>query len=249
MRTPVIAGNWKMFKTAAETAEFFAELKPLVAASTGREIVIAPTAPALAAAVEATKDSDIKISAQNLHWEAEGAFTGEISAGMITAIGCSHVIIGHSERRRLFGETDGTVHLKTLSALEAGLTPIVCVGETLEQREADNTATVLREQFTTGLGALTAEQFSRIIVAYEPVWAIGTGRSATPEIAGEAHGILRSLVTDRFGGDVAESLRILYGGSVKPENVEALMARDEIDGALVGRASLKPKSFAELVNC
>ncbi len=249
MRTPVIAGNWKMFKTTAETAEFFAELKPLVAATADREIVIAPTAPALAAAVDGTKDSDIKISAQNLHWEREGAFTGEISAGMITAIGCSHVIIGHSERRQLFGETDGTVHLKTLAALEAGLTPIVCVGETLEQREANNTGTVLREQFTTGLGALTAEQFSRIIVAYEPVWAIGTGRTATPEIAGESHGILRSLVTDRFGGDVAESLRILYGGSVKPENVEALMAREEIDGALVGGASLKPKLFADLVNC
>ena len=248
MRTPVIAGNWKMFKTAAETAAFLTELKPLVAGVTNREIVIAPTAPALAAAVEAAQGSEIKISAQNLHWAAKGAFTGEISAAMITAIGCSHVIIGHSERRQLFGETDGTVHLKTLAALEAGLTPIVCVGETLDQREANNTATVLREQFTTGLGALTAEQFSRIIVAYEPVWAIGTGLTATPEIAGESHSILRSLVTDRFGGEIAQSLRILYGGSVKPGNVEALMEREEIDGALVGGASLEPQSFAALVN-
>ncbi len=247
MRTPLVAGNWKMFKTVAESAEFLTTLKPLVAGVVNCEVVIAPTAPALAAAVEATRGSSIEICAQNLHWEPEGAFTGEISARMIAAIGCSHVIIGHSERRRLFGETDGAVHLKTLAALEAGITPIVCVGETLEQRDAGNTEVVLREQFLTGLGTLTAEQFSRIIVAYEPVWAIGTGRTATPEIAGESHGILRDLAANRFGVDAAESLRILYGGSVKSTNVEGLMAREEIDGVLVGGASLEPESFAVLV--
>ena len=180
MRIPVVAGNWKMFKTAAETAEFLTTLKPLVAGAAGCEIVVAPPAPALAAAVAAARGSAVRIGAQNLHWAPEGAFTGEISAQMIAAAGCSHVIVGHSERRRHFGETDGAVHLKTLAALEAGLAPIVCVGETLEQREAGNTEIVLREQFLTGLGALTAAQFSRIIVAYEPVWAIGTGRTATP---------------------------------------------------------------------
>jgi triosephosphate isomerase len=237
-----------MYKTVAETTEFITALKPLIDGVADREVVIAPTAPALAAAVAAAKGSTIKVSAQNLYWEFEGAFTGEMSAGMITAVGCTHVIIGHSERRQYFGETDGTVHLKTMTALDAGLTPIVCVGETLAQREADNTEAVLREQFTTGLGALTPEQFSRIIVAYEPVWAIGTGKTATPEMAGESHGILRRLAADQFGGDLAESLRILYGGSVKPANVKALMARVEIDGALVGGASLQPESFAALVN-
>ena len=248
MRIPVVAGNWKMFKTAAETAEFLTTLKPLVAGAAGCEIVVAPPAPALAAAVAAARGSAVRIGAQNLHWAPEGAFTGEISAQMIAAAGCSHVIVGHSERRRHFGETDGAVHLKTLAALEAGLAPIVCVGETLEQREAGNTEVVLREQFLTGLGALTAAQFSRIIVAYEPVWAIGTGRTATPQIAAEAHRILRALAAERFGAEAAQSLRILYGGSVKPANVEGLMADEEIDGVLVGGASLEPKSFAALVN-
>ncbi len=248
MRTPVVAGNWKMFKTDAETVEFLTTLQPLVAGAAGCEIVIAPTAPALAAAVEAARGSAVKIGAQNLHWEAEGAFTGEISARMIAAVGCSHVIVGHSERRRYFGETDGHVHLKTLAALEAGLAPIACVGETLQQRDAGNTEIVLREQFLTGLGALTRAQFSRIIVAYEPVWAIGTGRTATPEIAAQAHRILRAVAAERFGGDAAQSLRILYGGSVKPANVEKLLAREEVDGVLVGGASLEPESFAVLAN-
>lgn len=247
MRTPVVAGNWKMFKTAAETTAFLTALKPLVAGVSGCEIVIAPPATALAAAVEAARGSAVAVAAQNLHWEPQGAFTGEISAGMIAAAGCRHVLVGHSERRQYFGETDGNVHLKTLAALEAGLTPIVCVGETLEQRDAGNAEVVLREQFLTGLGALTAAQFSRIITAYEPVWAIGTGRTATPQIAGESHGVLRALAAERFGAEAAQSLCILYGGSVKPANVEGLTAREEIDGVLVGGASLEAQSFAALV--
>lgn len=247
MRTPVVAGNWKMFKTAAETTAFLTALKPRIAGVSGCEIVIAPPATALAAAVEAARGSAVAVAAQNLHWEPQGAFTGEISAGMIAAAGCSHVLVGHSERRQYFGETDGNVHLKTLAALEAGLTPIVCVGETLEQRDAGNAEVVLREQFLTGLGALTAAQFSRIITAYEPVWAIGTGRTATPQIAGESHGVLRALAAERFGAEAARGLRILYGGSVKPANVEGLTAREEIDGVLVGGASLEAQSFAALV--
>ena len=249
MRTPVVAGNWKMFKTAAETTAFLSALQPRIAGVSGCEIIIAPPATALAAAVAAARGGAVAIAAQNLHWEPQGAFTGEISAGMIAAAGCRCVLVGHSERRQYFGETDGNVHLKTLAALEAGLTPIVCVGETLQQRDAGNTEIVLREQFATGLGALTAEQFSRIITAYEPVWAIGTGRTATPEIAAESHAVLRALAAERFGGAAADGLRILYGGSVKPANAAGLMAREEIDGVLVGGASLEPESFAALVRC
>ncbi len=247
MRTPVIAGNWKMHKTASEAAAFVESLRPVAEGIRDREIVLAPTFPALPAAVQAARGSNIQISAQNLHWEDRGAFTGEVSAGMLAAIGCSHVIIGHSERRQYCGETDGTVHLKVLAALEAGLTPIVCVGETLEQREAGNTETVLKEQFSAGVGALEADQFRRLILAYEPVWAIGTGRTATPEIAEASHRMLRSLAANRFGAPVASALRILYGGSVKPANIAGLLEREEIDGGLVGGASLDQESFAALV--
>ena len=236
-----------MHKTACEAAAFVESLRSVAEGICDREIVLAPTFPALPAAVQAARGSNIQISAQNLHWEDKGAFTGEVSAGMLTAIGCSHVIIGHSERRQYFGETDGAVHLKVLAALEAGLTPIVCVGETLAQREAGNTETVLKEQFSAGVGGLEADQFRRLILAYEPVWAIGTGRTATPEIAEASHRALRSLAAERHGTPVAEALRILYGGSVKPSNIAGLLEREEIDGGLVGGASLDPESFAALL--
>ena len=198
MRRPVIAGNWKMYKTQAETRAFFAAFLPLVAATKHCDIIVAPPFTALAAAVEAARGSAIGIAAQNLHWEREGAFTGEVSARMLVEAGCTGVIIGHSERRQYFGETDETVHRKTKAALEAGLTPIVCVGETLSEREANLTDAVLKRQFKDGLGALTPAEFSRILIAYEPVWAIGTGRTATPEIAAEAHRHIRNLVAARI---------------------------------------------------
>ena len=247
MRIPVVAGNWKMHKTAAESAAFIEAVKATAEGADDREIVLAPPFPALAAAVEAAEGTRIQISAQNLHWEAKGAYTGEVSAGMLAAIGCSHVIIGHSERREYFGETDGTVHLKILAALDAGLTPIVCVGESLEQREAGNTDAVLREQFSAGMGALEPGQFGHLVLAYEPIWAIGTGRTATPDIAAEAHSLLRSLAKDRFGDSVADGLRILYGGSVNPSNFSGLLEREDIDGGLVGGASLALESFQGLL--
>jgi triosephosphate isomerase (TIM) len=243
-----MAGNWKMFKTRVETRAFFAAFKPLVAGVTHCDIVIAPTFTSLAAAVESAADSNIAIAAQNLHWEKQGAFTGEISAPMILESGCSCVIIGHSERRQLFGETDDTVAKKIRAALDAPLAPIVCVGETLDQRNANETENVLARQFTGALASLTAHDFSRILIAYEPVWAIGTGRTATPEIAADAHKFLRKQAAGHFGADAASALRILYGGSVKPDNVKALMAQPDIDGALVGGASLDANSFASIVN-
>ena len=247
MRKPIVAGNWKMYKTADEAAAFIRAIRSAAEGASDREIVIAPAFPALPAAVEAARGTSIQISAQNLHWEENGAYTGEVSGAMLTAIGCSHVIVGHSERRQYFGETDGTVLLRTLASLESGLTPIVCVGETIEQREAGNTESVLREQFTAGIGSLEPEQFAGLILAYEPVWAIGTGRTATPEIAEAAHDVIRSLASDRFGDSAAQTVRILYGGSVKPSNFSSLLARDGIDGGLVGGASLDANSFAALV--
>lgn len=246
MRTAIVAGNWKMYKTAAEAVACVESIRAAVGEVTEREVILAPPFPALTAAVEAARGSNIQISAQNLHWEANGAYTGEVSADMLVAVGCSHVIIGHSERRQYFGETDGSVHLKVLAALDAGLTPIVCVGETLDQREAGNTAAVLKEQFTAGIGSLRPEQFSKLILAYEPVWAIGTGRTATPEIAAEAHSMLRSMAGIQFGS-LADSVRILYGGSVNPSNFGGLLERDGIDGGLVGGASLDPESFVALI--
>ncbi len=248
MRRPVIAGNWKMYKTQAETRAFFEAFRPLVAGSTHCDIVIAPPFTALAAAVAAASGSAISIAAQDVHWEAEGAFTGEVSARMLVEAGCRYVIIGHSERRQYFGETDEMVNKKARAALDADLVPMVCVGETLAQREAGETERVLERQFTAGLAALTGAQFSRIIIAYEPVWAIGTGRTATPEMAAEAHSFLRRLAATNFTPERAAALRILYGGSVKPDNIRGLMAQVEIDGALVGGASLNPQSFASIVN-
>ncbi|MGH9659291.1 MAG: triose-phosphate isomerase [Bryobacteraceae bacterium] len=238
-----MAGNWKMYKTAAETSAFFERFRGLVAQSAHCEIVICPPFPALAAAVEGARGTRIGVGAQNLHWETQGAFTGEVSGPMIRAAGCSHAIIGHSERRQHFGETDETVRKRTAAAREAGLTPIVCVGETLEERESGATGAVLARQFEGGV-----ESLEGLILAYEPVWAIGTGRTATPEIAADAHRTLRERARLRFGEAAAGALRILYGGSVKPDNVRGLMAQPEIDGALVGGASLDPLSFASIVN-
>jgi len=246
-RRPVIAGNWKMFKTQADTRSFFAAFLPLVAAADHCEIVIAPPFTALAAAVDAARGSRVAIAAQNLHWEPQGAFTGEIAAPMLVEAGCRAVLIGHSERRQFFGETDATVAQKLAAALAAGLQPIVCVGESLEAREQGRTDEILRSQFAGAFAALTAREFSPILLAYEPVWAIGTGRTATPQLAAEAHRFLRAQAESRFGREAAAALRILYGGSVKPGNISGLMAEEEIDGALVGGASLDPASFAAIV--
>jgi triosephosphate isomerase (TIM) len=247
-RKPVMAGNWKMYKTAAETTSFFEKFRPLVERSEHCEIVICPPFPSLPAAVGAAQSTRVAVGAQNMFWAKEGAFTGEVSASMLKSIGCSHVIIGHSERRQYFGETNETVLKKTLAALDAGLTPIVCVGETLEHREAGQTENVLMDHCQGGTSGLSAEQFSKILIAYEPVWAIGTGKTATPEIAADAHRVIRAHASGAFGQPAANSLRILYGGSVKPDNIKGLMAQPEIDGALVGAASLDPISFASIVN-
>ena len=247
-RTPVLAGNWKMFKTVPETVGYLNEFKILTQYTEGCEIVIAPPFPALAAASEAVRGSRIRIAAQNLHWEKEGAFTGEVSAPMLRAAGCSDVIIGHSERRQYFGETDETVNRRVRAALEGGLRPIVCVGETLAEREANQTTDVLLRQIDGALASLTPESASPIIVAYEPVWAIGTGRTATPEIAEEAHQVLRDRVRENLGAETAERLRILYGGSVKLANIQGLMACSNIDGGLVGGASLEPAVMAAIIH-
>jgi triosephosphate isomerase len=243
-----MAGNWKMFKNPAETTVFFEKFLPLVERSEHCEVVICPPFVNLAAAVDAAKGSRVKVGAQNVHWAKEGAYTGEVSAPMLAAAGCTHVIIGHSERRQYFGETDETVLKRTVAALEAGLTPIVCVGETLVEREGNLTEDVLKTQFTGGIAGLTGDQFAKIVIAYEPVWAIGTGKTATPEIAADAHRVIRAAVNAKFGDAARKSVRILYGGSVKPDNVKNLMAQPEIDGALVGGASLDAASFASIVN-
>jgi triosephosphate isomerase (TIM) len=248
MRKPVIAGNWKMYKTPSEAAGFLHDLAPLVAAASHAEIVVCPPFVDVAAAVGAARGTNIGIGAQDLFWLKEGAYTGEVSGPMLVAAGCQWVIVGHSERRQYFGETDESVFKKTAAALEAGLTPIVCVGERLEEREAGKTENVLATQFAGGLAGLTPEQFARVVIAYEPIWAIGTGRTATPEMAGQAHHFLREQIGIRFGDEAAEACRILYGGSVKPDNVKGLMAREDLDGALVGGASLDPVSFAAIVN-
>jgi triosephosphate isomerase (TIM) len=248
VRRPVIAGNWKMYKTREETRTFFEAFKPLIAGASHCDVVVAPPFTDLHTAVEAARGSAVGIAAQNLHWEKEGAFTGEISARMLIEVGCKGVIIGHSERRQYFGETDQSVNKKTRAALAAGLMPIVCVGETLAEREGHKTQAVLKRQFEGGMASLTADDFSRILIAYEPVWAIGTGRTATPEIAAESHQCIRELAAARFGAEQASAVRILYGGSVKPDNIKGLMAQVEIDGALVGGASLDTKSFASIVN-
>jgi triosephosphate isomerase len=244
-----MAGNWKMYKTQSETKAFFAAFLPVIGDATHCDVVIAPPYSSIAAAVEATKGSRVAIAGQNSHWQKEGAFTGEVSGPMLVEAGCTHVIVGHSERRQYCGETDDIVAQKSRAALAVGLTPIICLGEIFTERETGKTEEVLSQQFIGGPGALTHEEFSRILLAYEPVWAIGTGRTATPEIAAAAHRFLRQCVRDQFSAEAATSVRILYGGSVKPENVQGLMAQAELDGALVGGASLDAKSFATIVNC
>lgn len=248
MRRRVIAGNWKMYKTLADTRAFFSAFTPLVSSTNFCDIIVAPPFTAISTAAEAAKNTNIAISGQNLSWSKDGAFTGEVSAAMLAEAGCRYVIVGHSERRQLFRETDDAVAKKALMALSAGLTPIVCVGETDEERTNGLEKEVLKRQFTGGPGALTPDEFSRILLAYEPVWAIGTGKVATPEIAAAAHKFIRHCAAEQFSSAHASALRILYGGSVKPDNVKGLMAQEELDGALVGGASLDPKSFASIVN-
>jgi triosephosphate isomerase (TIM) len=221
---------------------------PLVANSKHCDIVVAPPFTAVSTAFESAKGSNVAIAAQNVFWEKEGAFTGEVSTNMLVEAGCRYVIIGHSERRQFFGDTDETVAKKAKAALNAGLNPIVCVGETKAQRDSSLTHQVCKTQFAHGPGSLTPEEFSRILIAYEPVWAIGTGLTATPEMAADVHRFLRHCAAERFSAEHASALRILYGGSVKPDNIQGLMAQEELDGALVGGASLDPKSFAALVN-
>ena len=247
MRVPFIAGNWKMFKTVHETTVYVKELRGLVKDINDVTVVIAPPFTAVHAASEAARNSNVAVSAQNMYWEREGAFTGEISAGMIKEAGAEYVIIGHSERRTLFGETDVTVNRKMTAAIAASLTPIVCIGETLEQRERNETMDVLDRQIKGGLDGLSGDQVAALVMAYEPVWAIGTGRTATPAQAGEAHAHIRSRLRQWFGATAADRCLLLYGGSVKPDNIRDLMAQADVDGALVGGASLDVRSFYDII--
>ena len=247
MRIPFIAANWKMYKTVHEAVVFVKEFRGMVKDVPDVEIVVAPPFTALHSVAEAARNTTVGVAAQNLHWEREGAFTGEISAGMIREAGAEYVIIGHSERRRLFHETDETVNRKLVSALGATLTPIVCIGETLEEREGNQTLEVLDRQIKLGLDGLTGDQVAALVIAYEPVWAIGTGRNATPEQAGEAHAHIRSRLRQWFGGQAAEQCHVIYGGSVKPDNIHALVALPDVDGALVGGASLDVNAFFQIV--
>ena len=248
MRKPLMAGNWKMYKNAGETSSYFKDFLPLVATSTHCEIAICPPFVNLPAAVAAAGSSRVEIGAQNLFWGKEGAFTGEVSGPMLVAAGCKWVIIGHSERRQYYGEKNESVNKKTKAALSAGLAAIVCVGESLSEREAGDAESVVKSQLFGGLAGLTVSDLERIIIAYEPVWAIGTGKTATPEQAQEMHGFIRRVLAETHGADAADSLRILYGGSVKTDNIAALMKNEDVDGALVGGASLEAESFAKIVN-
>jgi triosephosphate isomerase len=247
MRIPFIAANWKMFKTVHESVVFAKEFRAMVKDVIDVEIVVAPPFTALHAVAEAVRNSSVGVAGQNLHWEREGAFTGEISAGMLKEAGAEYVIIGHSERRRLFHETDQTVNLKLMAALGAHLTPIVCIGETLDERERDETLTVLDRQIKAGFDGLTGDQVASLVIAYEPVWAIGTGRNATPLQAGEAHAHIRSRLRQGFGGPAADQCHVIYGGSVKPDNIHELVLLPDVDGALVGGASLDVRAFGDIV--
>jgi triosephosphate isomerase len=247
MRTPLIAGNWKMFKTVHEAVFFAKEFRVTVKDVVGVEIVLAPPFTAIHAVAEALRNSNVAVSSQDVYWEKEGAFTGEVAPGMVKEAGAEFAIIGHSERRRLFGENDTMVNRKVMAAIGAGLTPIVCVGETLEERERDETLAILDRQVKQGLDGLSAAQVAELVIAYEPVWAIGTGRVATAAQAQEAHQHIRSRLRQWFGADAAEKCHVLYGGSVKPDNVAELMREPDVDGALVGGASLDVRGFAEIV--
>ena len=248
MRRPIIAGNWKMYKTTDQTRAYLERFRPLVAHSTHCDIVICPTFVNLEAAVAMVQGTRIGIGGQNLFWAKEGAFTGEISAGMLQAVGCQWVLIAHSERRQYFGETDETACKKTIAAIEAGLRPVVCIGEVLEERESGQTNLVLQTQIRGSIAPISAEEFAKVAIAYEPVWAIGTGKTATPEIAEDAHCVIRKEIERHYGKKAAEDCPILYGGSVKPDNIHRLMQQQDIDGALVGGASLDPEAFAAIVN-
>ena len=247
MRTPFIAGNWKMHLDSSEAARSARELVEACGKLTGIEMAVAPSATSLVAVIKELGGSNIAVAAQNCHWEPQGAYTGELSTEMIKEIGCSHVIIGHSERRQYFGETDETVNKKLQAAHRAGLLPIVCLGETLDERETGKTMEVVSRQLKGALKDQSAEQMKKITIAYEPVWAIGTGKTATQDQAQEVHAFVRKQLFELFGPEVADSVRIQYGGSVKPSNINDLMAQPDIDGALVGGASLKPDSFAAIL--
>ncbi len=248
MRRPIVAGNWKMHKTADEAIALAGEIAPLLTHRTGIcEVVLCPTFTSLAAVHGVIAGSPIGLGAQNMHWEAEGAYTGDISASMILTSGCAYVILGHSERRQYALETDEMVNRKTHAALSAGLTPIVCIGEHLEQREAGQVEEVVLGQVRAALQDVEADQASGIVLAYEPVWAIGTGKTATAEQAEEVHALIRSFLVERFGGETAGAMRIQYGGSVKPENAEELFSQENIDGGLIGGAALQAESFAAIV--
>jgi len=248
MRLPILAANWKMFKTSREAVGYVRELASLTKLFDKMELVIAPPFTALAAASEAARNTHVCIAAQNLYFEREGAFTGEISAAMIKDAGADYVIVGHSERRRLFGDTDEWVNRKVLAALGAELTPIVCIGETLAEREAGETLAVLDRQSKAAFEGVTGEQIAELVIAYEPVWAIGTGKNATATEAGEAHTHIRGRLRQWFGADAAEACHLQYGGSVKPDNIRELIALPDVDGALIGGASLDVRSFFEIAN-
>ncbi len=247
-RTPMIAGNWKMYKTGAESVEAATALSRLSSDVKNVDVMIAPAFTSLALVSEAVKGSGIIVGAQNIYWEKEGAYTGEISPDMLISAGCTHVIIGHSERRQYFGDTDETVNQKIKAAVNTGLTPVFCIGETESERDADNTFSVLDKQVQMGLKDLFPDDLEKLVVAYEPVWAIGTGKTATTDQAQEVHRFVRSLIEKKFGNALANAIRILYGGSVKPGNVKELMAMPDVDGALVGGASLDPETFSKLVH-
>ena len=247
MRKPIIAGNWKMNKTPQEAAELIAELKTLVKDAASQVVVCVPAVD-IPAAVQAVRGSKIKVGAQNVHFKESGAYTGELSAGMLKACKVDYVIIGHSERRQYFGETDETVNLRTLAAVKAGLIPIVCVGEKKEQREAGYTDDLVTYQTLTALTGLTKEEVAKVVIAYEPVWAIGTGLTATDEQANETIAVIRKAVAAKYGKATAGKVRIQYGGSMNPKNVKGLMAQPEIDGGLIGGASLKAEDFSKVVN-
>lgn len=248
MRRPVIAGNWKMFKTTEEARELMTALLPLVDQNSDRDVIVAPVFTVLASAHTILADSPIHLAAQDCFWETEGAFTGEVSPKFLIDAGCTHVIIGHSERRQYFGETNETVNKKLKAALFAGLVPLFCLGETLDQRDRGVTFDTIRQQLSEGLSGISEKDVAGIIVAYEPVWAIGTGKTATEEQAQEVHQFIRRYLGDTYGKDVADRTRIVYGGSVKPDNINGLMSQPDIDGALVGGASLKADSFGAIAN-
>jgi triosephosphate isomerase len=246
-RVPLIAGNWKMYKTVPEALETATQLKEAVKGISGRDIVIAPPFVSLYPVAQAIRGSKINLCSQDIFWEEEGAFTGQISPTMLLSAGCTYTLIGHSERRQYFGETNETVNKKTKKSIDRGLNSIVCIGETLKEREAGKTFSVLEIQISEGLKGLTSALMGTVVIAYEPVWAIGTGKTATAAQAEEVHQFIRNKLKEQFNTDVAEKTRILYGGSVKPDNIDQLMAEKDIDGVLVGGASLKVDSFSRIV--